>query len=310
MPGKMSTTPRVLVTGAHGFVGRPTVEELLRFGFEVHTVGRAISLNEISGVIEHQADLLQPEGPARLIEAVRPTHLLHLAWCTGHGLFWSDSSNLDWVAATLQLVRAFARSGGRRAVFAGTCAEYDWGHEHLDELRTPLAPRSLYGVAKTALHQTLMAAASGLGLSLAWARIFFLYGPREASGRLIPSVTVALLQGEPALCSEGSQQRDFMHVNDAAGALAAALRSDFEGAFNVASGNCVSLRSMVEIVGALTGRADLLRFGARPMCADEPQRLSASVDILRRRIGFEAGYDLRSGLAATVDWWRREIASA
>jgi nucleoside-diphosphate-sugar epimerase len=281
----------------------------VRQGLEVHAVGRNFPQERTSGAIEHRIDLLQPGASARLIQTVRPTHLLHLAWCTEHGRFWSDSSNLDWVASSLQLASSFATYGGRRAVFAGTCAEYDWSHEWLEESGAPLTPRSLYGVSKNSLHQVLEAAASGLGLSMAWGRIFFLYGPREAPARLVPSVTRALLRGEPARVSEGSQQRDFLHVHDAAAAFAAALRSDFQGAFNIASGDCVPLRLIVEMLGGLTGRPDLIRFGERPTPPDEPNRLAASVDVLRHRIGFEPRYDLHTGLAATVDWWRSSRAA-
>jgi len=66
------------------------------------------------------------------------------------------------------------------------------------------------------------------------------------------------------------------------------------------------VRSIVAALGELTGGAGLIRYGTanRP---DEPPRLSASVERLRQRAGFESMYDLRSGLAQTVDWWRAQV---
>jgi nucleoside-diphosphate-sugar epimerase len=300
---------RVLVTGADGFLGRPSIEELLARGLEVHGAVRAAHGSLPHGATEHAVDLLAADAVAALIERSRPTHLLHLAWYTTPGQFWNAPENLDWVAASLALVRAFAAHGGRRAVIAGTCAEYDWNSDYLEEGSTPMAPRSLYGVSKNALREVLTAAAAPLGLSLAWGRIFYLYGPRENPVRLVPSVITSMLQGRPAACSQCLQQRDLLHVQDAAGAFATALCGDFAGAFNVASGRCLPLRTVVEMLGRLTGRSDLIRFGERATPADEPARLAAATAILQRRIGFEPRYDLAEGLAQTVDWWRAQCAA-
>ena len=55
------------------------------------------------------------------------------------------------------------------------------------------------------------------GFELAWGRIFFLYGPGEPDGRLVPAVGRALLAGEPVPTTRGEQMRDFMHVDDVGG---------------------------------------------------------------------------------------------
>ena len=298
---------RVLVTGARGFVGRHAVPALRARGFEVHAAGRTPLPDDVAeGVTFHRCDFFDEAAVAALVQRVQPTHLLHLAWDARPGLFWTSTENLRWVAASLGLYLAFAASGGRRAVMAGSCAEYDWSHSELDETRTPLVPRTLYGEAKRALHTLLERAAAQSGVELAWGRLFFLYGPHEAEGRLVSDVARALLAGREARCSEGSQQRDFMHVADAGRAFAALVASDVTGPVNVASGECVPVRSIVAALGELTGGTGLIRYGTanRP---DEPPRLSASVERLRQRTGFESMYDLRSGLAQTVDWWRAQV---
>jgi nucleoside-diphosphate-sugar epimerase len=83
-----------------------------------------------------------------------------------------------------------------------------------------------------------------------------------------------------------------------------ALDSDFAGAFNVASGSCVALRAVVERLGALIGRPELIEFGARAAADDEPAQLAATTSLLKQRIGFAPRYDLAQGLASTVQWWQ------
>lgn len=305
----MSRARVVLVTGASGFIGRHVLPCLVSRGYVVHATSRSPLDHQLDGVHWHCANLLRPDAPGALIASIRPTHLLHLAWTATPGLFWTAPENLDWVAASVTLYRAFVASGGVRAVFAGTCAEYNWSHDWLDEQTTPCEPASLYGVSKDALHRLLRHATANDGVSLAWGRVFSVHGPHEALPRLVPSVVVPLLRGQPAPCGEGVVERDFMHVEDLAEAFAMILDSPFQGPVNLASGECVPLRVIIGWLADQIGRPDLVQMGARPPRAPEPQRLAAAITTLRDEIGFTPRFGLRDGLDATVAWWRDHLAS-
>jgi hypothetical protein len=201
---------KVLVTGATGFVGSKALPLLANRFDEVHAVSRRAE-GEAGGVRWRRADLLDERESAALIETVRPTHLLHLAWFVEPGTFWTSDENSRWVEASTALARRFADCGGQRLVAAGTCAEYDWMAGGVcSERRTPLAPSSAYGAAKHALHAELEQIAGKGGLAVGWGRIFFLFGPGEHPDRLVSSVIRRLLSGERAPTTEGSQVRDFL----------------------------------------------------------------------------------------------------
>jgi nucleoside-diphosphate-sugar epimerase len=142
------------------------------------------------------------------------------------------------------------------------------------------------------------------GLSLAWGRLFLLYGPGEPTARLIPSVVLPLLAGKVARTTVGTQLRDFMYVDDVAGALVEVLDSGIDGPVNVASGQCVELREMIEVAGRATGRPELLAIGALPLRGAEPARLCADVRRLRDEVGFVPRFGLDEGIRETVNWWR------
>lgn len=298
---------RVLVTGASGFVGRPTVRALAAAGFEVHAVARAAPADAESGVRWHEADLLAPGAAAAVAEAAAAPLLVGLAWSAEPGRFWTSPDNARWVGATLALLAAWRAAGGRRAVLAGTCAEYAWTAPVLAET-AELRPATLYSASKHATHVVAAALAAQDGWELAWARLFFVYGPGDPGPRLIPSVAEALARGAVAETSSGGQRRDFLHVDDAGAALAALAGAEgVTGAVNVASGEAPPVRELAGRLAELAGRPDLLALGALPG-GEEPACVQADVTRLREEVGFAPRVGVDAGLRATLDWWRARVA--
>jgi nucleoside-diphosphate-sugar epimerase len=293
---------RVLVTGARGFIGSHCLEPLVRRGYEVHAVSRSDGL-PTDGVTWHSADLLHAETANRLVETVRPSHLLHLAWYVVPGELISAPENFRWVQASFELVRSFADVGGRRVAVCGTCYEYDWAYGYCTEELTPTVPDTVYGSCKHALHELLRAFASTRELTAAWPRVFFLYGPNEHPQRLVSSVILSLLRGEPAKTSHGRQVRDYMHVQDVADGLVAVLDSDVTGAINVSSAQASTLRDIVLTTGRLLERPDLIELGALPARANDVP-LVVGANTRARALGWEPQYDLEAGLEQTIGWWK------
>lgn len=297
---------RVLVTGATGFIGRNILPLLLAQGYKVHAIAREVGIGS-AAITWHQADLLEPGAPSALIKTVRPSHLLHLAWCAGPRDYLTNPANLRWTAATEDLAGAFAMAGGERLVAAGTCAEYASSADTCDERETPLQPSSLYGQAKVAAFERLSALATDVRLSFAWGRIFFPYGPWQAPERLIPTVIVALIRGDRFDCTAGDRVLDFIHVRDVAEAFVAMLGSTTSGAFNVGSGSGVSVRKLTGYLSEIVGSGPVVRFNPKPQGLADPAAIVANTRRLREKLGWSPRISLQEGLTATVDWWRERI---
>jgi len=298
---------RVLITGARGFIGRQALRPLMQRGFEIvaSTSGDAANADPAARWIS--CDLLAPGAAERLVAEARPTHLLHLAWYTDHGKFWNGRENLPWLAASVQLVDAFAAAGGRRAVIAGSCAEYDWSAPHpCRESSTPLRPHTIYGTCKKALLEVVSAHAARAGVALAWGRIFLLHGPHEEPARFVPSLIRAMLAGQPAPMTCGLQQRDFLHVADVADAFATLLDGAVTGPVNIGSGEPVRLLDVATHIARRLDGLALLQAGALPARPDDPDALYPDVARLRDEVGWAPRLSLAAGLDDSIAWWRSQ----
>lgn len=304
---------KVLLTGATGFIGSQVARRLVAEGQEVTAIikpstsrwrleGLADYLRVIDGDLGDRALVAQ-----RLRDDV-PDVCLHLAWHGWSGPSTTAEENLSSLASSLELLRALADVGCRRFVGIGTCFEYDPASPLMSE-SSPLKPTDLYGACKHALSVAAAALAPVAGMSVAWARVFLVYGPGDDERRLVPSLVRSLLRGEEARMTPGEQVRDVIHVEDAASALWAIARSTHEGPVNVASGVPVRVVDIARTIAQLVGRPDLLRVGALPYRAFEPPVFVAETSQLRDGIGWAPKYDLASGLAQAIDWWRAHEAA-
>ncbi len=293
---------RVLLTGASGYIGRHMLDDLVTRGYEVHAVSRQ-DQNAHDDITWHAVDLLDAAAVSALLENIAASHLMHLAWITTPGAYWESPENNEWLRASQHLLSEFVRHGGTRAVLAGTCAEYDWSDGHCVENVTPLRAKSLYAKTKLAFRDAANDLASNSELQVAWARVFFSFGPHERRERLVPAVINDLLSSQRAKCSDGSLIRDFMYVPDVAGAMVATLDSEFEGDINIATGHDMTLQELVDRIAVRLDAADRVDFGHYPRRRDDPTRITADVSQLSDVIGWTPEYDLDSAIDKTIVWW-------
>ena len=299
---------RVLLTGAGGYIGRHTLDDLVAREYEVHAVSRNEARADSENVFWHSTDLLDADAAEELLSDVAATHLMHLAWVTEPGVYWESPQNKDWLSASVTLLENFEKYGGQRALLTGTCAEYDWSDGHCVEDETPLRAKTLYAETKLAFREKAFEIAAAGSMSVAWARVFFSFGPQERPERLVPAVILALLAGERAKCSDGSLVRDFMYVPDVAKAMTAVLDSEFSGDINIASGMPVSLDDIVSRIARQLSASDRIDFGHYPRRPDDPDKITADISRLSDAIGWTPELDLDSAIEKTIAWWKNQAA--
>ena len=299
---------QVLLTGATGFIGRQALLPLIARGFDVHCTYRTDKPEIISdekNVTWHRTDLLNNNDIENLFESVSPAYLLHLAWDVTSGSYLESTNNFNWLVSSLHLLHEFAESGGRRAVCAGTCFEYDLRYGYCTENLTPTVPSTYYGSCKHQLQSIGEKYAEKAGFDFAWGRIFYPYGPYEYPTRLVPSVIKSLLNGEIAQCTHGNQVRDFLHVVDIADAFVTILNSHVNGVINIGSGKPVSIKELVLQIAKNLGKEEDIRLGALPARENEPPFIVGDTNRLKNEVQWCQKYSLEEGILDTILWWKK-----
>jgi len=300
----------VLVTGATGFIGRWTIPMLKSQGFSVHAISSKPINNFNDTATWYTCDLRDQKAVDSVVKEISPSHLLHLAWYTKPSDYWTSPENIQWINASFNLLRSFQNVGGTRVVTGGTCAEYDWQYGYCSEFLTPSKPSSIYGITKGTLFQIQKKVTESDGISSAWGRIFFLYGPHEYPERYIPSIIRSILSNRPYICRNGNLIRDYLFVQDVASAFISILNSTVEGPINIASGIPISLKDIsMKIFLKMTNNLNNLQFGNIKPDEKEYPIILANTNRLNNELGWKPQTDIDKGLDITIEWWKKQVFS-
>lgn len=292
--------PRLLLTGASGFLGTALRPRLEARGFKVVGIAR----RKAPGV-DITTDLLDATQTQRAIAQARAEHLVHAAWIATPGIFWTSESNDAWAASSSLLLREFYAAGGRSAIGIGSCAEYAWGTDPLTE-DSLLEPQTHYGAAKVRFSREGFALAESANAGFAWARIFFLYGAGEPPEKFVTATARQLLAGADFDLREPERRLDFVHVADAADAIARIAAQPANGAFNIGSGTAVRVADAAAEIARAAGR-ELRLFSSG---AGDGVTVRASTARMAEQYGWLPRVSFESGIREIVEKERAACTSA
>lgn len=290
---------RVFVTGASGFIGAALLRVLLRNGVETTALispGKTPErLRELDGqfqTIEGRMGDIQGLRPQ--LERFQPDVCIHLAWYAEPGRYLYATENVTVLQQSLSALQTFIDIGCRQIVGVGTCAEYDTDLGYLRE-DSPTRPATIYAACKLSMCLIGQHLAAAAGVNFAWGRLFYLYGEQEDPRRLVPALIRALRRGETFDATPGEQVRDYLHTHDVATAIWTLANQKTQGVYNIASGNPITIRTLMEAVGEIIGGKHLIKFGTIPYRQWEPMFICGDNHKLKA-LGWSPEYSLRAGL--------------
>jgi nucleoside-diphosphate-sugar epimerase len=305
---------RILLTGAHGFLGSHLTEALLEHGYDVSILKREGSdLRRIRHLVDRitpvNADLRDPAQVHQAVRTTSPDAILHLAayYAVEHTPEQVGVMVDTNVKGTVALLEAARLENTPLLVNTSTCTVY--GEQDTPRSETdPVRPQNLYDLTKVQAEEACRFYRDRLAVPVVTLRIFPPYGPGDNERRLLPSVIRHLERGESPALTSGTQKWDFVHARDIAAAYLSVLSAPdraLQGElFNVATGDAKTVREVVEQVRILTGSSGAIRWGAVPHRRNEIWLNSGNAGKIRTMLGWEARIPLPEGLAETVAWFR------
>jgi CDP-glucose 4,6-dehydratase len=310
---------KALVTGARGFAASWLAVALLEDGAEVTSIDResssptGLELHGIAAQVDDVVgDLRDGELVERLLREGDIDSVFHLAAQPIVGI--ANASPVPTFQANIEgtwvLLEACREAGVERVVVASSDKAYG-PHDQLPYTEgSALQPVFPYDVSKAATDLIARSYWHTYRLPVAVTRFANLYGGGERNfSRLIPETVTAVLDGRrPIIRSDGSPERDFLYVEDAARAylaIAEALENEqIAGeAFNAGWGRPHPVHEVVDLICEL-GPNDVepdYQGAGNPSGEIDRQYLDSTK--IRERIGWEPCVNLREGLQTTIDWY-------
>ena len=291
---------KVLITGGTGFIGSRVTDELLKRGYEVHSLVYPPFVSNKENLYQYEMDLLESKQIDSFFKEHKFENLIHLAWYVGKGCH-SSNNNIDWTISTLNLLKAFKEQGGKKFLGAGTVSEYEYKYGYLTEDLTPTNPETLYGESKNSIYKIAKVYCKQNEIEFKWPRIFNLYGQGEKEQRLMPSVINSCLKGETIKVSPCLNFQDYLHVKDTAKGIVDVFESNINGAVNICSGKPIQLREIVNKIAQYTNFKGEIQWGAMKAAFSDEVVIGNNNKL--KSIGWEQKYSLDEGLEETINWW-------
>ncbi|MBI5309644.1 MAG: GDP-mannose 4,6-dehydratase [Actinobacteria bacterium] len=307
---------RALVTGGAGFIGSNVVDALIERGDEVHVLddlstGRQQNLDGAlaSGAGLTEGSIADRATVDRVLGEFKPETIFHLAAQIDVRRSVADpafDAGVN-VVGTINLLESARDHDVARVVFSSTGGAI-YGEASViptPESALPL-PEAPYGQAKLAAEGYLGLFERLYGMSTVSLRYGNVYGPRQdplGEAGVIAIFCGRALAGErPTVYGDGTQTRDYVHVDDVVAANLAAAGSNVTGAINIGTGHETTVLTLVDALaphaaGDFTPAFEPPRLGELPRSALDVSRAGEA-------LGWKASVSIEQGLPATLDWAR------
>jgi nucleoside-diphosphate-sugar epimerase len=312
----MKADKRVLVTGATGFIGSNLIGGLLDSGYRVVAIDKDPMKGSriekyAQGVEFFQINLLEEEKLLEFVKRISPSHVVHLAARID---VRRDSGIVrqimqDNFGATLNLYNSLLKVNGLKRVVAISSADvYGQNEPPFTEDMTP-KPVSAYGLSKAAISFLCSMYYRLYALPVVELRPFLVYGPGQTNAQFVPAfIRNCLLGKEKIPLTPGNQTRDFVYVGDLVEAILLGLKAQqgvLGEAFNICSGEEVSIKEAAQLIAQLTGFPGKVEFGAEPYRPNESMHFFGLNAKAQRLLGWAPSTGLAEGLKQAIAWQKQ-----
>jgi len=308
--------PRVVITGAAGFIGSHLSEALLDRGFSVVGVD-----NLLTGDLANIAHLRD-----RNFQFIRHdvTNYIDIDGPVDFVLHWaSPASPIDYLELPIPTLKVgalgthkalgLAKAKGATFLIASTSEVYGDPLEHPQKETywgnvNPIGPRGVYDEAKRFAEAMTVAYRRYHDLDTKIVRIFNTYGPRMRvrDGRAVPAfMSQALLNQDVTVFGDGSQTRSFCYISDLVDGIIRLMHSKENDPINIGNPQEMTITQIAQQIIKMTGSTSRIIY--KPLPTDDPKVRQPDITRARTLLGWEPKVSLDEGLGHTIEYFKKKV---
>jgi dTDP-glucose 4,6-dehydratase len=308
--------PRVVITGAAGFIGSHLSEELLNRGYSVVGID-----NLLTGDLANIAHLRD-----RDFQFIRHdvTNYIDVDGPVDYVLHWaSPASPIDYLELPIQTLKVgslgthkalgLAKAKGAVFVIASTSEVYGDPLEHPQKETywgnvNPIGPRGVYDEAKRFEEAMTVAYRRYHKVDTKIVRIFNTYGPRMRirDGRAVPAfISQALRNEDVTVFGDGKQTRSFCYISDLVDGIIRLMLSKESGPVNIGNPKEMTIEQIARLIIEMTQSKSQIVY--KPLPTDDPKVRQPDITRARTLLGWEPQVSLEHGLTSTIAYFRTKV---
>ena len=311
--------PRVVITGAAGFIGSHLSETLLDRGFSVIGIDNLLTgdLTNIAHLRDRDFQFIRHDVTTYIDVDGPVDYVLHWA---------SPASPIDYLELPIQTLKVgslgthkalgLAKAKGAGFVIASTSEVYGDPLEHPQKETywgnvNPIGPRGVYDEAKRFAEAMTVAYRRFHMVDTKIVRIFNTYGPRMRikDGRAVPAfISQALLNEDVTVFGDGQQTRSFCYITDLVDGIIRLMLSKENGPINIGNPQEMTIEQIARTIIEMTGSKSQIIY--KPLPTDDPKVRQPDITLAQTLLGWEPKVSLEQGLGRTIDYFKAKVLGA
>ena len=321
--GKLGNTPRVLVTGAGGFIGHHLVSSLIAQGYWVRGVDLKHPEFSSSNASEFEIlDLRKWEDCRQATAGIDEVYAL-AADMGGMGFISGNHAQIlhNNSLINLSCIEAARQNGVKRYLYTSSACVYPEYRQTAtncvplkEEDAYPAAPQDAYGWEKLISERLCIHYGQDYGIETRIVRFHNIFGPlgtwmggrEKAPAALCRKIAAAKLEGlhEIEIWGDGEQTRSFCYIDDCVSGLQKLMRSDYSEPLNLGQDRMVSINQLVDIIANIAGMRVTKKYvpgpqGVRGRNSDNTR--------IKEVLRWEPQISLEEGLRHTYEWIEKQV---
>ena len=308
--------PRVVITGAAGFIGSHLSEALLDRGYSVVGIDNLLTgdLANIAHLRDRDFQFIRHDVTNYIDVDGEVDFVLHWA---------SPASPIDYLELPIQTLKVgslgthkalgLAKAKGATFVIASTSEVYGDPLEHPQKETywgnvNPIGPRGVYDEAKRFAEAMTVAYRRFHKVDTKIVRIFNTYGPRMRirDGRAVPAfISQALANEDVTVFGDGTQTRSFCYISDLVDGIIRLMLSKENDPINIGNSHEMTIEQIARLIIEMTGSTSRIIY--KPLPTDDPKVRQPDITRARTLLGWEPKVTLQEGLGRTIDYFREKL---